>query len=71
MPKTNHGHILPNPLSFIHRSLVLSFRSDLEEINIQLEAHQKMEDDLRVQYNEVLGKFSLSDFTSTLVAVAT
>lgn len=30
--------------------------SDLEEINIQLEAHQKMEDDLRIQYNEVLGR---------------
>ena len=31
---------------------------DLKEINIQLEAQQKMEDSLRIQYNEVLGKRS-------------
>ena len=33
------------------------FREDLEEINVQLETQQKMEDDLRHQYNEVLSKF--------------
>ena len=33
-------------------------REDLKEVNIQLEAQQKMEDSLRIQYNEVLGKGS-------------
>lgn len=35
---------------------IVKLEDDFKEVNIQLEAQQKMEDSLRIQYNEVLGR---------------